>query len=71
MSEEERRPLRIRACPTKETEEQLLRIEVEASEDLEKLAERLDTHILECGKGGEDMVIDIKDKLLFYKKTNE
>ncbi|MCL0049211.1 hypothetical protein M1O14_01985 [Dehalococcoidia bacterium] len=67
VSEEERRPLRIRACPTKETEEQLLRIEVESSEDLEKLAQRLDTHILEC-RTGEDMVIDVKDKLLFNKK---
>lgn len=70
MSEQERRPLRIRACPTPKTEEQLLRIEVESSEDLEKLAERLDTHILECGKG-EDMVLDIKDKLLFYKNRKK
>ncbi len=70
MSEEKREPLRIRACPTKETEEQLLRIEVESSGDLEQLAERLDTHILEC-KIGEDMVVDVKDKLLFYKKRKE
>ena len=67
MIEEKRKPLRIRACPTKETEEHLLKIEVDSPEDLEKLAERLDTHILEC-KTGEDMVIDVKDKLLFYKK---
>jgi len=70
VSEQERRPLRIRACPTKETEEQLLKVEVESSEDLEKLAERLDTHILECRKG-EDVVLDVKDKLLFYKKRKE
>ena len=71
MSEEKRRPLRIRACPTRETEEQLLKLEVESSDDLEKLAERLDTHIVECSRTGEDMVIDVKDKLLFCKKRKE
>ena len=70
VSDEKRRPLRIRACPTKETEEQLLKIEVESTEDLEKLAERLDTHILEC-RTGEDIVVDVKDKLLFSRKRKE
>ena len=70
MSEKGEKPLRVRACPTKETEEQMLKIEVESAEDLEKLAERLDTHILECQRGEdtEEMVIDVKDKLLFSWK---
>jgi len=71
VSEEKEKALRIRACPTKETEEQLLRIELESSDGLDQLAEKLDTHILECPSTGEDMVIDVKDKLLFYKKREE
>ncbi len=64
---ERKKPLRIKASPTKETLDQLLKIEVESEEDLEKLAERLDTHVLEC-RTGEDMVIDAKDKIAFFKK---
>ena len=70
MAEERREPLKVRACPTKETEEQLLKVEVESSEDLEKLAERLDAPIMEC-KRGQDMLIDTRDKILFYKKRKE
>ena len=70
MGEESKAPLKVRACPTKETEEQLLKVEVESAEDLEKLAERLDAPIMEC-KRGEDMLIDARDKILFYKQRKE
>ena len=68
--DKEKRPLRIRACPTEKTEEQLLKVEVESVEDLEKLAGQLDTPVMEC-KRGNDVIIDARDKLLFYKKREE
>jgi len=66
----EKRPLRIRACPTEKTEEQLLKVEVESAEDLEKLAGRLDTPIMECERGN-DVIIDARDKMLFFKKREK
>jgi hypothetical protein len=70
LTEERSRPLRIKACPTEKTEEQLLKIEVESNEDLEKLATYLATPIIEC-KRGYDGVIDARDKILFYRRREE
>jgi len=70
VADEKKVPLKIKACPTKETEAQLLKVEVESTRDLEKLAERLDVPIIEC-KEGRDMVIDTREKILFYKQRKE
>jgi hypothetical protein len=70
LSEERKRPLRIKGCPTEETERQLLKIEVESGEDLEKLAGHLDAPVMKCKKGY-DIVIDARDRILFYKKKEK
>ena len=70
MAGERGKPLRIKACQTEGTEEQLLKIEVESDEDLEKLAAYLDVPIIECRKGY-DAVIDARDKILFYRKKEK
>ncbi|MHC1635266.1 MAG: hypothetical protein ACXQTS_01405 [Candidatus Methanospirareceae archaeon] len=58
---------RIRACPKEESIEDFIKIEVEDDETLEKISEHLDTFILECKKG-HDIVLDVDDGILFYKK---
>ncbi|MDI6811556.1 MAG: hypothetical protein QMD80_07820 [archaeon] len=63
----EKKAPRLKACLTEETEKQLLHVEVENGEDLEKLSEWLDTPIMECKKGV-DLVIDASDKIVFFKK---
>jgi len=70
LAGERGKPLRIKACPTEGTEEQLLKIEVESDEDLEKLAAYLDVPIIECRKGY-DAVIDARDKILFFRKKEK
>jgi hypothetical protein len=71
LAGEKGKPLRIKACPTERAEEQLLKIEVESDEDLEKLAAHLDVPIIECSRKGYDAVIDARDKILFYRKKEK
>jgi len=70
MGEERKKPLRIKACPTEKAEDQLLKIEVESNDDLDKLADRLDSPIMAC-KRGHDAVVDARDKVIFFKKREK
>ena len=62
--ETKKRVPRLKACPDEETKKQLLQVEVEDEEDIEKLSEWLDTPIMEC-KREYNFVIDAKDRLMF------
>jgi phage terminase Nu1 subunit (DNA packaging protein) len=58
--------LRLRARPTKELEERLLKVEVESGEDLERLAAWLGAPIVEGGEGDE-AVVDARDMIMYYR----
>jgi hypothetical protein len=57
--------LRLNARPTAETESRLLKVEVEAVEDLMKLAKWLDAPITK-DREGNDAVIDARDLVLYF-----
>jgi hypothetical protein len=59
--------LRLRARPTKELEERLLKVEVESREDLERLAAWLGAPIVEDGEGGE-AVVDARDMIMYCRR---
>lgn len=57
--------LRLNARPTEETENRLLKVEVESIEDLEKLAMWLKAPIIK-DREGNDAVIDVRDLVLYF-----
>jgi hypothetical protein len=57
--------LRLNARPTEETERDLLKVEVESLEDLERLAERLGAPIVQ-DREGNDAVIDVRDGVMYF-----
>jgi hypothetical protein len=62
--------LRLNARPTAETENRLLKVEVESLEDLERLARWLRAPIVKDREGNES-VIDVRDGVLYFVRRRE
>jgi len=62
--------LRLNARPTAETENRLLKVEVESLKDLERLAKRLGAPIVKDREGNES-VIDVRDGVLYFVRRRE
>ena len=62
--------LRLNAQPTAETENRLLKVEVESVEELERLAKWLGAPVVR-DREGNDAVIDVRDGVLYFVRRRE
>jgi hypothetical protein len=56
---------KLNAYPTAETEDRLLRVEVESRDDLGRLAEWLRAPIVK-DREGNDAVVDVRDMIMYF-----
>jgi hypothetical protein len=64
----EEKPLRIKACVTKETDKEFVKLEVKGEEDFLTLAKKTDSPIFECLETEETFVIDADKKIKYILK---